>query len=65
VTEADLTLWRAETDAVDRLVAGLLARDGYAQAAAVRSIPDTDDSHRRVWDRAILLLTWHSQHGAD
>ncbi|MCJ2040834.1 hypothetical protein MKK55_18040 [Methylobacterium sp. J-059] len=61
----DLARWRAETLIVDALVAALLARDGRAQAAAVRTIPDDDDAHRRVWSRAILLVEWHGVHGAD
>ncbi|TXM65778.1 hypothetical protein FV226_24505 [Methylobacterium sp. WL12] len=61
----DLSQWRAETDVVDRLVDGLLARDGQAQAEAVRAIPDADGAHRRVWERAFLLLSWHAAHGPD
>lgn len=61
----DLSAWRRETDAVDRLVAVLIARDGYAQAAAVRDLGDDDDVHRRVWTRACLILAWHEFHGAD
>ncbi|ARO54132.1 hypothetical protein B2G69_08210 [Methylorubrum zatmanii] len=61
----DLARWRSETDAVDRLVDGLLARDGRAQAEACRAIPDADGAHRRVWERALLLLSWHAAHGPD
>lgn len=61
----DLTAWRRETAAVDALVAALLARDGHAQAAAVAGLGDDDDVHRRVWSRAMLLVEWHSMHGAD
>lgn len=61
----DLATWRAETDAVDSLVDGLIARDGRAQAEAVRAIPDVDGAHRRVWERALLLLSWHAAHGPD
>jgi hypothetical protein len=65
VGRIDLLTWRAETDAVDRLVDGLLARDGRAQAEAVGAIPDDDGAHRRVWERALLLLSWHAAHGPD
>jgi len=61
----DLGAWRAETAIVDALVDGLLARDGRAQAAAVDAIPDDDVAHRRIWARAVLLVSWHAAHGPD
>jgi len=61
----DLAHWRIETDVVDRLIDALLAMDGLAQAGAVRALPDDGDAHRRVWERALLLLSWHAAHGPD
>lgn len=65
MTSPDLARWRTETAIVDLLVDGLLARDGQAQAAAVAAIADDDGAHRRVWERALLLVSWHAAHGPD
>lgn len=65
MSSLDLDRWRRETGAVDRLVDGLLARDGAEQAAAVREISDDDEAHARVWRRATLLVLWHDVNGRD
>ncbi|MHC2001815.1 hypothetical protein ACYQR9_15450 [Methylobacterium sp. CM6241] len=65
MTALDLKRWRRETGAVDRLVDGLLARDGAEQAAAVREISDDNEAHARIWARTLLLVAWHADHGED